>query len=288
MAKTIDDGFEILHTWMTPTATESAQAQSHRASIKSSLEAGLSMSAFFRSGSFGNGTSVRGYSDVDYFAEIPGYIVPVSPPLFLDKVYRVLDARFPRSGVSIDAPAIVLPFGTDREETTEVVPAEFKRKTWQDYRVYQIPSGGGWIESSPDAQGAYVDSVNDKLTKRVKPLIRFVKGWKYYNAVPVSSFYLELFVAKYASGESSIVHRIDVASVLRNLAELRFAAVTDPMGISGQVAACSWSDIATAQKKVDDAVRWTQLASEAENAGKLSDAFYWWDKVFNGQFPSYW
>lgn len=289
MARTIDEAFSILHTWMTPTATESTQAQSHRASIKVCLEANLAMSAFFRSGSFGNGTSVSGYSDIDYFAEIPGYNVPFSSSSFLEKVFRVLDARFPRTGVRIDAPAIVLPFGAEREETTEVVPAELKRTTWQGHRVYQIASrGGGWLESSPDAQGAYVDEVNTKLAKKVKPLIRFVKGWKYYNDVPVESFYLELWVTQYASGENSIVYSIDVASILRNLAELRLAPIADPMGISGNISACgSISDAATAQSKVTDAARWASKAREAETAGKIADAFYWWGKVFNGRFPAY-
>lgn len=289
MARTIDDAFTTLHTWMTPTATESAQAQNHRASIKACLETNLSMSAFFRSGSFGNGTSVSGYSDVDYFAEIPGYNVPYSSTSFIDKVFGVLDARFPRTGVRVDAPAIVLPFGAAREETTEVVPAELKRTTWQGHRVYQIANrGGAWMESSPDAQGAYVDEVNAKLSKKVKPLIRFVKGWKYYNDVPVESFYLELWVAQYASGENSIVYSIDVASILRNLAELRLGPIADPAGISGTISACtSTADAVAAQSKVADAARWAAMAREAETAGKVADAFYWWDKVFNGRFPAF-
>ena len=130
--------------------------------------------------------------------------------------------------------------------------------------------------------------MNTKLSKKVKPLIRFVKGWKYYNDVPVESFYLELWVAQYANGENSILYSIDMASILRNLAELRFASIADPMGISGNISACgSVSDAATAQSKVTDAARWASKAREAETAGKMSDAFYWWDKVFNGRFPAY-
>lgn len=289
MTRTVEEGFEILHGWMTPTATESARAQSHRASIKACLEANLGMSAFFRSGSFGSATSVSGFSDVDYFAEIPGYNVPYSSTAFLDKVFRVLDARFPYTGVKIDAPTIVLPFGTDREETTEVVPAELKRTNWRGHRVYQIANGaGGWPESSPDAQGAYVDEVNDRLWKKVKPLIRFVKGWKYYNSVPVSSFYLELFVAQYASGEKAILHPMDMAAALRNLAELRLSTINDPAGITGSVVACdSFLDQVSAQSKVEEAARHAAKAREAEAGGSIRDAFYWWDKVFNGKFPAY-
>jgi hypothetical protein len=288
MARTIEEAFTTLHTRMTPTATESAQAKAHRASIKSCLEANFGMRAFFRSGSFGNATSVSGHSDVDYFAEIPGYNVPLSSSSFIHRVFGVLDARFPHTGVRLDAPALVLPFGTDSEETTDVVPAELKRTTWRGHRVYAIAGIAGWVESSPDAHGAYVDEVNEKLSRKVKPLIRFVKGWKYYNTAPVSSFYLELFVAKYAAKETSIHYCIDVAAVLQDLAWSGFAAVEDPSGISGSVPACdSPLDLLHARRLVEEAARHAAKARDAEAGGSISGAFGWWDKVFNYRFPAF-
>jgi len=74
MTKTIDKGFRIFHTWLTPTATETAAATRHRASIEACLKANFEIKRFFRTGSFGNGTSIRGFSDVDYFASIPNVI----------------------------------------------------------------------------------------------------------------------------------------------------------------------------------------------------------------------
>lgn len=71
MAKTVDEGFRIFHGWLTPTVTETATAKNHRASIEGCLKSNFDISRFFRTGSFGNGTSIRGYSDVDYFASIP-------------------------------------------------------------------------------------------------------------------------------------------------------------------------------------------------------------------------
>jgi hypothetical protein len=290
MAKTVDEAFDQLHARLTPTGSETEAAKRHRASIQECLADKIGLDAFFRSGSFGNGTSVSGYSDVDYFAEVPRMRVPLSSSEFLARVHRALDARFPYTGVTIDAPAIVLPFGSAREETTEVVPAELLERTWQGHRIYQIANGkGGWTRASPDAHGSYVDEVNDALSKKVKPLIRFVKVWKYYHSVPVSSFYLEMFAAQYAHSEKAIIYAMDVRNVLQRLRATEFADLQDPKGISGSIeAAGSFNDRWAAAARVSEAATWAERARAAEHAGKLSDAFAWWDKVFNGKFPGYW
>ncbi len=71
MAKNIDEGFRKFHGMLLPTHEESQAAKSHRASIEACLKKNFGMTRLFRTGSFGNGTSIRGYSDVDYFACIP-------------------------------------------------------------------------------------------------------------------------------------------------------------------------------------------------------------------------
>jgi hypothetical protein len=71
MATTVDEAFIALTGRLTPTGTETGAAASHRASIEECLRSNFGMTSFFRSGSFGYGTSVSGYSDVDYFAVVP-------------------------------------------------------------------------------------------------------------------------------------------------------------------------------------------------------------------------
>ncbi|MDP3769963.1 MAG: hypothetical protein Q8R40_03450 [bacterium] len=80
MARTLEDGFNTFLSWLTPTETESANAKSHRASIKARLEADFNMKRFFWTGSFGNGTSISSYSDVDYFASLPQKKLKQSAP----------------------------------------------------------------------------------------------------------------------------------------------------------------------------------------------------------------
>jgi hypothetical protein len=113
-----------------------------------------------------------------------------------------LISRFPYTGVRVSCPTVVVPFGTTASERTEIIPADCVGDR-NGYKVYDIADcAEGWQKASPDAHNSYVRAVDDRAGK-VKPLIRFLKAWKWFRDVPISSFYLELRVAKYASQEAS-------------------------------------------------------------------------------------
>lgn len=144
------------------------------------------------------------------------------------------------------------------------------------------------MKVSPDAHNCYVRAVDEKLGRKVKPLIRFLKAWKYFRDVPISSFYLELRVAKYASSETSIVYDIDVMNVLKMLSDNQLASMQDPMDVSGYIQACS-----TSAKKLDALSKLSTALTRAEKArdatinGNISVAFDWWRRLYNDQFPTY-
>ena len=71
MPRSIEEGFSDFLVKLKATAPESEAARRHRASIEACLKSNLGLQRFVRIGSFGNGTSVSGYSDVDYLASIP-------------------------------------------------------------------------------------------------------------------------------------------------------------------------------------------------------------------------
>lgn len=288
MAKTVDEGFRTFLSWLTPTATETAAAKSHRASIEACLKSNFEITRFFRTGSFGNGTSIRGYSDVDYFASIPNKYLTSNSNSTLNKVWRALDERFPNTGVGIRSPAVWIPFGNDASESTDVVPAEYLG-TENGYRIYDIADrSGGWMKTSPEAHNAYVADVNDELSNKVKPLIRFIKAWKYYKTAPLYSFYLEMKIARYASGEKSIVYSIDVRRIFKMLWNEQLSAMQDPMGVSGYIYPC-FSDAMKqdALSKINTALSRAEKACEAEDKGNIKDAFHWWNLLFDGNFPAY-
>lgn len=286
--RTIDEGFREFLKKLTPTATETEAAKSHRASIKACLESNFGLNRFVRIGSFGNGTSISGYSDVDYLACLPTKQFSQSSTYSLSKVRDVLNARFPNTGVRVSCPAISVPFGKTKSEAHEIVPADYLRDS-HGYQVYDIADcSGGWMNSSPDAHNAYVKSVDDKLGGKVKPLIRFIKAWKYYQNVPISSFYLELRVAKYADSESSIIYEHDVKRILCGLRDNGLSKMQDPMGVSGYISPCkSEYDYNDAMSKLKTAATRAEKAREAAERNDISEAFYWWNLLYNENFPSY-
>lgn len=286
MPRTVAKGFEDLLTKLTPTSTESKAAKDHRKSIKARLESDFEILRFFRTGSFGNGTSVSGYSDVDYFAWIPVENRPSNSDTALRRVRDGLDARFPNTGVRVDCPAVHVPFW---DGSTEVVPVGYEGETASGHDNFRIPNcSGGWVPSSPEAHKAYVKRVDEKLGGKVRPLVRFIKAWKFYNSVPISSFYLELRVAKYATGETTILYNHDVKRILAFLNREGIPAIRDPVGVSGLVEPCrTTSQLETARSKVATAAKRAERAVNADSSEKTREAFEWWNKLYNGKFPSY-
>lgn len=288
MPKTINEGFKTLHSRLTPNLTETESIKSHRASIKTCLGNNFDMKNFFRTGSTGNGTSISGYSDTDYFASIPANKLKGNSASSLREVKETLQKRFPRTGVYVDSPAVVCPFGSSDAETFEIVPAHFLKKE-NETNIYHIPDGNGkWMKASPLAHNNYVTEVNKKLGYKVKPLIRFMKAWKYYCNVPISSFYLEIKTVKYAAKESSIVYSIDIKKLIKQMHDSSLSAVIDPTGISGYIYPCkSDAKKTNALSKLSTAKTRSEKARYAESNEKIKEAYQWWDKFFNGKFPSY-
>lgn len=287
--RTVDEGFRVFHTRLTPTSIESEAAQRHRASMEACLKRNFGLYRFFRSGSFGNGTSISGYSDVDYFAWLPYDSVSSSSSKALTQVRDALNIRFPRTGVRVNCPAVKVPFGLLAKENTEVVPAIYHGDTDDGYDIYAIPNcQDGWMQSSPDAHNSYVTSVNKSQSGKVKPLIRFIKAWKYYQNVPISSFYLELRVAKYAAEQPAIIYDLDVQWMLARLHRDGLARMQDPMGVSGYINPCSTlNKLADARSKLSTAVTRANKAAAAKQKGDNLEAFAWWNLLYNGHFPSY-
>lgn len=291
MAKTLEQGFDTFIQWLQPLTSEHNRARSHKDSVKSCMEKNFSCLSLFETGSFGNGTGVRHYSDTDYFAVCPNSEFWNDSSLTLRKVKEALQSTFwNTSDIEVKSPAVRIPFGTYASETLELTPATrngLVSTPLGDKYSYDIPdSNGGWMQSSPGAHNAYVNKHNDRLNGKLKPLIQLVKAWKYYNNVPVSSFYLELRVTKYAEQEKAIVYDIDLYYIIKFLYNNNLPSIQDPMAISGNIRACS-----TEVKRQETLSKLNTAFGRAENAYsnrtvKINDCFYWWNLFFNYEFPN--
>jgi hypothetical protein len=288
MPRTIDQGFTDFLVQLRATTAETTAAAGHRASIEACLRANFGLSRFTRIGSFGNGTNVSAYSDVDYLACIPSNQLTNSSSYSLNKVKDALVARFPNTGIGVRCPTVYCPFGAYTAEDTEIVVADYIKEE-NGLKVYEIADcNDGWKRICPDAHNAYVNVVNDKLDGKVKPLIRFIKAWKFYQNVPISSFYLEMLVAKYANKEKAIIYDIDVKNILQQLRDSGLAAIQDPMGFSGYIYPCKTSVFqADTLSKVNTAATRAEKARAAAMDEDIKTAFDWWRLFYNDSFPSY-
>lgn len=288
MPRDIKQGFNDFHDKLKASASETAATKSHRASVEACLKSNFGLNRFTRIGSFGNGTNISGYSDVDYLACLPTKALTETSNASLVKVKNVLDIRFPNTGVRINTPAILCPFGTYKSEDTEVVVADFISEK-DGFKVYEIADGNNaWMKASPDAHNYYVNKVDKKHDGKVKQLIRFIKAWKYYRDVPIASFYLEMRVAKYADSESYIIYDLDVKIILAMLVRNELAAIQDPMGVAGYIYPCKTEAFKQdALSKLRTAAIRAEKALEAEVDKDTKTAFEWWRLLYNEKFPSY-
>jgi len=292
MPKSLPEGFDLFLSKLVPLQSEHNKSISHKDSVERNLINNFTCSRFFETGSFGNDTGVRHYSDTDYFAVIPANYLHKDSSYDLNNVKTSLRYTFPRTdGIKVSCPAVRIPFGTYASERMEVTPCCFGglvETPLGKARRYQIPNcSGGWMFSSPEAHNAYVRNIDDKLSQQVKPLIQLIKAWKYYNNVPIKSFYLELRVTKYAEGESSIVYDIDLQRIFSSLYKLELASMRDPMGISGLIPACKTdAKKLEALSKLKTAATRAEKAIQAKEKGNIDNAFYYWNLLFNNKFPA--
>lgn len=290
MAKTVVQGFESLVKKLAPLLSEHETAASHRGSVKGSMENSFNCYQFFETGSFGNGTGVRHYSDTDYFAVCPKDALSITSTTALREVKEALQYTFWKTGsIVVKTPAVRIPFGNYASERLEVTPCRFNGMIDtpvgnKPYYDIANPSGG-WMQSSPMAHNAYVKKVNDRLSGKLKPLIQLVKAWKFYNSVPISSFYLELRIAKYCDNQRSIEYDIAIRHIMKMFFDSDLASIQDPMGISGYVQACTTlakRDIALSKLNTG----FTRANKAYDQRAYADRAFYWWDLFYNNNFPS--
>lgn len=270
---------------LTPAALDRTTVSERRKILEGTLREKTNFSSLFESGSWSHGTSVSGHSDVDYMALAPARARPTLPSSALRTLSDAISgSHWSISSLRISTPAVKVSFY--QSPNVELAPAFFHRQV-SGVDVYHIPGPGNeWIESIPQGHNTYVSDVNDRLGKKLKPLVRLIKSWKYAQSVPVSSFYLEMRTASYASGESSIINDIDLRSMFRQLIAGEMRAMNDPLGIVGRIPATSSDANRTS------ALRSAKLASEhlqaADEALVAGDSARYWrnmSAVFGLQYP---
>lgn len=288
MPRTVAQAFDLFLGRLTPLESQREARARHRASVESSLRKGLNVSTFRESGSFNHGTGVRNNCDVDLLVSIKGGR-PGSSDTALDWVKNTLTASFPYTKVRISRPAVVIEFANGTE-TWEIIPGFLTSRGGENVYIYEIPgAASGWLESAPTEHIKYVNRINSMPGNEgaAKKLARLAKAWKYYNNVPISSFYLEMRAAKYMSDEKSYIASWDVCRYFEHLEEIRIGGMNDPTGNAGRFYPCSSdSKFDQAMSKIETAASRARKALDADNASNPASAFSYLNLLFGGNFPS--
>jgi hypothetical protein len=290
MERSVGQAFDIFLQRLTPLQSERDAAAKHRKTVEGALRSALDVYLFRETGSFNHGTGVRGYCDVDL-------LVSIKPPrsgssdTALRWVKEALQARYRYTNIRISRPAVVVEFGS-KSEMWEVIPGFITGRGTEGVSVYDIPgAASGWMDSAPVEHLHYVNECNSRVGTAggAKKLARLAKAWKYYNNVPISSFYLEMRAAQHVATQNTFIPIWDVSQFFSKLEDHQLSGMNDPKGAAGRFYPCSSeARKIEALSKLDTAATRASKALTAYRDGKNATAFEYLDLLFGGRFPSRW
>lgn len=155
-------------------------------------------------GSYGRGTAIKGFSDVDMLIELPyatyarynNYLGNGQSAL-LQEVRSSIKKTYINTDIGGDGQVIVVKFSDGM--MFEVVPA-FKNNGGESYTYPDSNDGGSWEVTYPILEINAINELNNQYSKNVKKLVRIIKAWRNQNNVPISGMLLETLVMNFLDG----------------------------------------------------------------------------------------
>lgn len=258
------EGFSSFLAARSPQDWHKSEVRRYRERLYEALSKKYRVTAFYQSGSFRHGTAVTPYSDVDYLVRIhfedkPGSSTTIlngMKTLLQNDLWEASSVRVSRPTVTVEFPGIIARY--------EITPGYWLRGSDDSDRVLQIPaSDGAWREAAPSAHREFIARTDRAHSGTVRQLARLLKAWKYENAVPISSFYLEMRSAELGARSDSLFLLTAVRDVVAKLVREGLPAMNDPTRLVSRVAPCAsetartiaLSKLLAAQANMDRAVR---------------------------------
>jgi hypothetical protein len=199
----------------------------------------------------------------------------------------VLEVHFQNVTLTDGRPTVAVPFGTAYDEKHQIIPA-FSVGKKNEHGLYGVPAPGDrWINISPEAHSDWLGQINNNLGEKFKPFIRLIKAWNRYNDSPLWSYYIELCVAEFLSQETSVVYSLDMTNFFHFMNERKLDPVTGAAGSEGLVYGTSIATKEAVQVRLALTAELAAKAYKCESEGDIADAFYYWRKLFNWQYPAY-
>jgi SMODS domain-containing protein len=297
MAKTVYDGFQEYLTRLAPSDTEVDKRKSHKKTIEQALMSEFgAFNELLVMGSHTRESAIHVRSDVDYFAKLGKDDVTrggdrVNSNTTLGRVKKALETRFKSTDVWIDGPAVVVGFGQGAG-AVDVVPGVWIGTTGSSpqYPMFDIPdTNGGWRPSAPQRHTKYLRDEDERSGFKLSKTIRLIKGWKYSRStkIPLFGFHAEMLLASQGTCVGAKSYQNCLFDAFRLLRDRGGASLNDPVGVAGYIAATATeTQRLSLVEHAKYAAEKATSAINAEVAGNINDAYYYWKLVFNQEFPS--
>lgn len=285
--RTVEAGFDEFSAGIVPQYSETAESASILHRIEQALSRNYSLDFMAPYGSCGHGTNIRNQSATDSFAVIQKSELFEDPGKTLEKVADILNDEVGNATVTGGRPVVAVVFGEKPSDRHHIVPA-FSAGSVQDHDIFQIPAPSNrWIGISPAAHSVWINRLDEELNNSLKPFIRVIKAWSYFNNRPIWSHYLELCAADFLRHDHKILFSRDLTRFFNYLRERNLAPFEDSAGCIEAVYGTSKADRDAAISTIKQACEYAEKAIACEAQNNVADAFYWWRKIFDWNFAAY-
>lgn len=287
MTQAVSKSFAAFLERLVPDTEASKRSAAHRLVIEEALREHAGAARWVTAGSARTGTGIKDHSVNDVLVVLPADRIQPGSAAVLRWFVGVVAAALPRIEIVPEGSAVVVPFGPGKADRHRLIPARSLEFGQDSDEIFAIPDGsGGWIRTSPGLQGRYLDSQDRRAEAAARPLIRFVKAWKHFNEVPISSFYLELAATAYVTRQPNVLYTQALSEILHGLWEQQLAPLSDPARVSGSVQPFRhvFHRVA-ALGALERAVVQIEKARNAAKANRITHAIAAWNRLYNGGFP---
>ncbi|HYN80037.1 MAG TPA: hypothetical protein VES88_00930 [Gemmatimonadaceae bacterium] len=161
-------------------------------------------------GSYGRGTAIEGFSDLDMICELPASLykrydeyVGNGQSALLQAVRTAISKTYSTTSIRADGQVILVPF-TDGI-TFEVVPAFVNNAG--SYTYPDANGGGSWKTTNPRPESAAIRTRNEACNGNLVPLCRMMRAWKREWGVAIGGLLVDTlayqFIENYAYRDKS-------------------------------------------------------------------------------------
>lgn len=240
-------------------------------------------------GSYGRGTAIRGFSDLDmvfrlpyeYYKKYESYQGNGQSAMLQD-VKKSLQNTYPNTDVGADGQVVVIHF-TDRI-CFEVVPVFINKA--ESYTYPDANSGGSWKTTNPKPEIEAIASMDSKCNGNLKWLCRMMRAWKNKWNVPMGGLLIDTLAHRFIKGwkyrdKPFLYYDWMSRDFFNALAAESERSYWQAVG-SGQYI---WSK-GKFQYKAKRCYNLAVEAIEAESSGYTSSARHKWRAVYGTAYPS--